>query len=69
MKLLAILFLGPRKCPGEPMAQQENFLIMAILLHRYNLVFPEGDPIPDIRGRVQGMMLLPDKYRLRFIRR
>ncbi|XP_030834706.1 cytochrome P450 2U1 [Strongylocentrotus purpuratus] len=61
--------IGPRKCPGEPMAQQECFLIMAILLHRYNLVFPEGDPIPDIRGRVKGMMLLPDKYRLRFIRR
>ncbi|XP_054760597.2 cytochrome P450 2U1-like [Lytechinus pictus] len=61
--------IGPRKCPGEPLAQQENFLIMSTLLHQYKLVLAEGDPIPDIRGRIQGMMLRPDIYRLRFIRR
>ncbi|XP_071500555.1 cytochrome P450 2U1-like [Diadema antillarum] len=61
--------IGPRKCPGEIMAQQENFLIMAILLHRYRLVFPDDEPVPNIEGNVQGMMLLPDPYRVRFVRR
>lgn len=49
---------GPRVCVGESLARLELFLFLSSLLQRMSFRLPNGDPPPNLQGRL-GVVLQP----------
>ncbi|XP_068164065.1 cytochrome P450 17A2 [Antennarius striatus] len=54
---------GPRVCVGESLARLELFLFMASLLQRMSFKLPDGEPPPNLQGRL-GVVLQPLPYKV-----
>ncbi|XP_076019338.1 cytochrome P450 17A2 [Genypterus blacodes] len=54
---------GPRVCVGESLARVELFLFLSSLLQRLSFRLPDGDPPPNLQGRL-GVVLQPLPYRV-----
>ncbi|XP_014673492.1 PREDICTED: cytochrome P450 18a1-like [Priapulus caudatus] len=57
---------GLRACIGELLARQEAFLFFASVLQKFNLVPPEGGPVPEDSGLLS-LVLAPKPYKMRAI--
>ncbi|XP_014674506.1 PREDICTED: cytochrome P450 2U1-like [Priapulus caudatus] len=57
---------GLRTCIGELLARQEAFLFFASVLQRFNLVPPEGGPVPEDSGLLS-IVLASKPYKMRAI--
>jgi len=68
--LMIAFSLGKRSCPGEILARQETFLILAAILQQFNILPPDGQT--TIREAVDfnaGVMLSPVPFMLRMVPR
>ncbi|KAF7231621.1 cytochrome P450 17A2 isoform X1 [Nothobranchius furzeri] len=54
---------GPRVCVGESLARLELFLFLSSLLQRMSFRLPDGDPPPNLQGRL-GVVLQPLPYKV-----
>ncbi|CAH1775328.1 unnamed protein product [Owenia fusiformis] len=61
---------GRRACPGELLATTRMFLFSANILKRFNILPVEGEPAcPDPRGFKLGIVLEPNKFKIRAVKR
>ena len=62
---------GYRVCPGEVIARKRQFLIITYLLQKFTFLPPEGEEPPncDPRGYLNGVVLIPERYRMRAVLR
>ena len=62
---------GYRVCPGEVIARRRLFLIITYLLQKFTFLPPEGEEPPscDPRGYLNGIVLIPEKYKVRAVPR
>ncbi|XP_060072856.1 steroid 17-alpha-hydroxylase/17,20 lyase-like [Ylistrum balloti] len=60
--------IGNRVCLGSTISKMEIFMYCACLLSRYELVCPQGDPLPDVTG-IPGLTLRPKPFRIKLIER
>jgi cytochrome P450 len=60
---------GPRKCPGEPIAETELPLILSRLLLRFEFSSPEGAGRSVPMDEVLGLALEPARSLVRVARR
>ena len=60
---------GYRVCPGEIIAKKRLFLIITYLLQKFTFLPPEGEEPPscDPRGYLNGIVLIPERYKVRAV--
>lgn len=65
-----ILFfvLGPRMCPGEPLAKMELFLVFSNIIQRFNLKKPDEDIELDFKG-FSSVTFRPHPFQIRAVLR
>ncbi|XP_055350164.1 cytochrome P450 2C3-like [Paramacrobiotus metropolitanus] len=60
--------LGKRACPGEAMGQAELFLVLANILHKFDLLIPEGVHVSS-KNLAVNLTVVPNPFQLIFRRR
>ncbi|KAL0108030.1 hypothetical protein PUN28_014950 [Cardiocondyla obscurior] len=57
--------VGRRMCLGDLLARMELFLFFSSLMHKFDLLLPEGAPLPSLRGNV-GITQSPKPFEVCF---
>nr|QRG28708.1 CYP18A1 [Chilo infuscatellus] len=60
--------VGRRMCLGDILARMEMFMFFSCLMHQYDVVLHEGDPLPSLEGTV-GATIAPKAFRVKFVPR
>ena len=63
-----ILISGKRACIGEALAKMEVFLFFTSILQKFDLILPEGEPLPPLEGIV-GIGHFPKRFKIIFKKR
>ena len=53
--------VGRRMCLGNVLARMELFLLFSSIMHRFDLVLPQGAEMPSLKGN-PGVTISPDKF-------
>lgn len=53
--------VGRRMCLGDVLARMELFLFFASIMHRFDIVLPEGSEKPSLNGN-PGVTIYPDNF-------
>lgn len=53
--------VGRRMCLGDVLARMELFLFFASLMHRFDVILPEGSEQPSLNGN-PGVTIHPDSF-------
>jgi 26-hydroxylase len=60
--------VGRRMCLGDILARMEMFMFFSCIMHQYDIVLREGDPLPSLEGIV-GATISPMEFRVKFVPR
>ena len=59
---------GKRACVGEALAKMEVFLFFTSILQKFDLILPEGEPLPPLQGTL-GIGHFPKRFNIIFQKR
>lgn len=60
---------GKRLCAGETYARNAEFLMVSTLLQNFTIKIPDGEPLPDQKTNLTGLIISPKDYWIQFIPR
>ena len=68
--MIWLFYLGPRMCLGEQLTRMELFLLVANMLQRYRISFPDDyNPKDDSEVITAGAVRLCVEYKALFVQR
>ena len=68
LRFFCCLIAGSRVCIGESLAKMEFFLFFTSMLQKFDLILPEGEPLPPLQGTL-GATHIPLRFNIIFKKR